>query len=236
MASSSWVQAIKTSFVESLGDIVFGMEDGTVSIFGLVFGVAASVDSSAVVLLAGATGAIAAAISMMAGAYLDATSTRQIARWRIHQERHEQRDRPGEERHETVRMLEAAGFTPATTEQVVHALETTPGAMETFHVAFELKLGDTAEISPVAHAVWMFLADAIAASIPVIPFAIFSLTTARPVSIAVTAILLILLGIGRAVFAHTKVVTTVLQTLGVAAAAAIAGLLIGNLISRSTHT
>jgi hypothetical protein len=32
----------RTSFRYSVGSIVFGMEDGTVSIFGLVFGVAAS--------------------------------------------------------------------------------------------------------------------------------------------------------------------------------------------------
>jgi len=32
---------IRGSFLSSVGSIVFGMEDGTVSIFGLVFGVAA---------------------------------------------------------------------------------------------------------------------------------------------------------------------------------------------------
>jgi hypothetical protein len=49
----SFVQAVKASFAESVGDIVFGMEDGTVSIFGLVFGIAASVSNSQPVLLAG---------------------------------------------------------------------------------------------------------------------------------------------------------------------------------------
>ncbi len=34
------LEAIRTSFFASFGDIVFGMEDGTVSIFGLVFGMA----------------------------------------------------------------------------------------------------------------------------------------------------------------------------------------------------
>src|SRR4051812_9796193 len=63
---------IRTSFESSFGDIVFGMEDGTVSIFGLVFGVAASTTDSRVVVVAGMTGAISAAVSMMAGAYLDA--------------------------------------------------------------------------------------------------------------------------------------------------------------------
>jgi hypothetical protein len=62
---------LKTSVQASIGDIVFGMEDGTVSIFGLVFGVALSAPDSRTVLLAGATGAAAAAVSMMAGSYLD---------------------------------------------------------------------------------------------------------------------------------------------------------------------
>ncbi len=49
------------------------MEDGTVSIFGLIFGVAATTTSSHAVLIAGAA---AAAVSMMAGAYLDAETSR----------------------------------------------------------------------------------------------------------------------------------------------------------------
>src|SRR5919108_4668172 len=76
----SLISHVRGSFHASLGDVVFGMEDGTVSIFGLVFGVAVSTDQSSVVLLAGGTGAIAAAVSMMAGAYLDAESERDRAR------------------------------------------------------------------------------------------------------------------------------------------------------------
>jgi vacuolar iron transporter family protein len=33
---------LRSSLVDSAGTIVFGMEDGTVSIFGLIFGVAAT--------------------------------------------------------------------------------------------------------------------------------------------------------------------------------------------------
>ena len=45
---------LRRSFLASVGSIVFGMEDGTVSIFGLVFGVAASAPNSSAVLLAAA--------------------------------------------------------------------------------------------------------------------------------------------------------------------------------------
>jgi VIT1/CCC1 family predicted Fe2+/Mn2+ transporter len=76
MTIASFLPRLKKSFVESAGTIVFGMEDGTVSIFGLVFGVAATTSSSVAVLVAGASGAAAAAVSMMAGAYLDAETSR----------------------------------------------------------------------------------------------------------------------------------------------------------------
>src|SRR6516164_6273273 len=70
------LQRLHSSFVNSAGTVVFGMEDGTVSIFGLIFGVAATTTDTKTVLIAGASGAAAAAVSMMAGAYLDVETTR----------------------------------------------------------------------------------------------------------------------------------------------------------------
>jgi VIT1/CCC1 family predicted Fe2+/Mn2+ transporter len=70
------MQRVRSSFHASIGDIVFGMEDGTASIFGLVFGVAATAPDSLMVLLAGATGAATAAVSMVAGTFLDVESAR----------------------------------------------------------------------------------------------------------------------------------------------------------------
>src|SRR5260370_12126016 len=73
--NKSLLQAIGKSFYDSIGDIVFGMEDGTVSIFGLVFDEASSTTTISVVFLAGATGAISAAVSVMARTLLDVEST-----------------------------------------------------------------------------------------------------------------------------------------------------------------
>jgi predicted membrane protein (TIGR00267 family) len=85
--------------------------------------------------------------------------------------------------------------------------------------------------NPWVQALWMFVADLIAAFIPVIPFALLPLATARIVSIIVTAILLILLGIGRGVVARRNILLTVIETVGIASAAALAGYLISKLIS-----
>ena len=67
------LRRLRRSFGNSAGTIVFGMEDGTVSIFGLIFGVAATTNNPKIVLIAGASGA-------MAGAYLDIETTRDKAK------------------------------------------------------------------------------------------------------------------------------------------------------------
>src|SRR5271165_4778782 len=95
--SKSFLQRVWQSFMSALGSIVFGMEDGTVSIFGLVFGVAASATNSQTVLLAGATGAISAAVSMMAGTYLDVSTERDQAQAEIAKARDEIEQKPEQE-------------------------------------------------------------------------------------------------------------------------------------------
>ncbi len=77
----------------------------------------------------------------------------------------------------------------------------------------------------------MFVTDLFAAAVPVIPFALFALATARIVSLAVTLVLLVILGIGRAMAGHRRILPTIAQTVGIAAAAAVAGLAVGKLIS-----
>jgi len=227
---SVW-RRIRASFYASVGDIVFGMEDGTVSIFGLVFGVAASSSSSAPVLLAGATGAVAAAVSMMAGAFLDVESERGKAQAELDDARARIAANPGGEAARTRQQLVGMGLTPDEADTMVGAFTRNPKLMLQYESDVDLQISTTANDSPVGHAVWMFVSDLLAASIPVIPFAVWPIGTARIVCVAITAGLLMLLGIGRARVAHTTVLRTVVETVGIATAAALAGLLIGSLVN-----
>jgi vacuolar iron transporter family protein len=219
------------SFMSALGAIVFGMEDGTVSIFGLVFGVAASAADSRTVLLAGATGAVSAAVSMMAGTYLDVSTERDRAQAAIAKEQDKINARPEEEAHEVRDRFLRAGFTVADAETVTAILQRTPGAMLKHETAFDLHIGDSARQNPWVQSIWMFAADLFAAFVPVLPFALLPLASARTVSLVVTAVLLLVLGVGRGVIGDKNVAVTALQTLAIAAAAGAAGLLVGSLIT-----
>jgi vacuolar iron transporter family protein len=219
------------SFMSALGAIVFGMEDGTVSIFGLVFGVAASAANSQTVLLAGATGAISAAVSMMAGTYLDVSTERDRAQAAIAKERDKIEGRPEAEAQEVRDRLLQFGFSQADAETVTTIIRRTPGAMLRNETAFDLHIGDAAGQNPCVQSIWMFVADLFAAFVPVLPFAVLPLASARTVSLAVTAVLLLVLGVGRGIIGNKNVVVTALQTLAIAAAAGAAGLLVGSTIT-----
>ncbi len=76
----------------------------------------------------------------------------------------------------------------------------------------------------------MLVTDLFAASVPVVPFALLGLSAARLASLVVTLVLLIGLGVGRALIGHRGIPATVLQTTVIAAAAAGAGIGIGKLV------
>jgi vacuolar iron transporter family protein len=217
--------------MSAVGSIVFGMEDGTVSIFGLVFGVAASGTDSHTVLLAGATGAVSAAVSMMAGTYLDVSTERDRAQALIAKEQDEIDHQPEQEAQEVRDRLLQAGFTRADAETVTTLIQRTPGAMIKNETAFELHIGESANQNPWVQSIWMFAADLFAAFVPVLPFAFLPLAAARTVSVVMTTALLLVLGVGRGIIGEKNVVVTALQTLAIAATAGGAGLLIGSLIS-----
>ena len=226
------MRRVRASLVASIGDVAFGMEDGAVSVAGLVFGVAASTNDSQIVLLAGATGAIAGAVSMMAGTYLDVHSGRSRAIALVERERREIAADPAGALERVARRLRAAGFTDAEARGATAAFERNPEALLDYISAVELGVGRDAGAAPWTHALWMFFADLFAASIPVIPFALFPIETARIVSLVVTGALMAVLGIARGRIGHEPVWRTALQTMAIAGAAALAGVIIGRLVTR----
>ncbi|MDA8219082.1 MAG: VIT1/CCC1 transporter family protein [Dehalococcoidales bacterium] len=147
------------SLNSSLAEIVFGVEDGLISIFGLVIGVSTAGQSSFTVLLAGATGAIAAAVSMAAGTYLSVASEHDLARKELAHEEEEIRTRPTEEEREVVDFLCARGFTESEVAAFLRGLRRQPSMMLEFMAAHELRLGRIQQTNAVARAENVYLLD-----------------------------------------------------------------------------
>lgn len=217
---------IYASLKASIGDVVFGMEDGTVSIFGLVFGVAMSTNDPRTVLIAGASGAAAAAVSMMAGSYLDAESVRDARRAR--------RSGPVDpavakrDAQAVTAALARGGMAPADVASVAAALERAPRAA----MGLRSELADADDgATPSSHAFWMFVSDLFAGFTPVLPFAFLPMESARIVCVSLTAVLLLALGVGRGLVARRSIVRATMETFLIAVSAALAGIAMGHLLS-----
>jgi VIT1/CCC1 family predicted Fe2+/Mn2+ transporter len=229
MPLASALSRLKRSLVESSGTIVFGMEDGTVSIFGLVFGVAATTSSNATVLIAGASGAAAAAVSMMAGAYLDAETSRdETAANDARLEADLARDPAAIATTLSSRLAEVQ-MTPALSAALLGAVQASPDASRGLLIALQSPTSQT-PINPREQALWMLVADFLSAAIPILPFMLLPVSSARIVSAAVTIMLLIALGLGRARIGRRAIMRTVTETVSIGLAAALAGVAIGMLI------
>jgi vacuolar iron transporter family protein len=87
--------------------------------------------------------------------------------------------------------------------------------------------------NPVEQALWMLVADFLAAAIPILPFVLLPIQQARIVSCAVTIALLIALGLGRAQIAKRSATRTVAETVSIGVAAALAGVAIGLAVDHS---
>jgi VIT1/CCC1 family predicted Fe2+/Mn2+ transporter len=221
MKIGSTLRRLRDSFINSAGTVVFGMEDGTVSIFGLIFGVAATTTSTKTVLIAGASGAAAAAVSMMAGAYLDAETTQDNATALA----------KGTPDISLSSRLIGAGLTPQQSNALAAAVQGDRNAADGLLLA--LKGAANERLNPFEQAFWMLFADFLAAAVPILPFVFLPIDRARIVSGTVTVALLAGLGIGRAQLGRRNVVRTVVETVLMGIGAALAGVAIGVLINHS---
>jgi VIT1/CCC1 family predicted Fe2+/Mn2+ transporter len=220
MKIGATLQSLRRSVINSAGTIVFGMEDGTVSIFGLIFGVAATTTSTKTVLIAGASGAAAAAVSVMAGAYLDVETTRDQSEAVALA--------AGKSDVSLANHLAGAGLTPGQSNALVAAVQNDRQAAEGLVLALT-GLGK-APLDPLEQALWMLFADFFAAAIPILPFVLLPIGQARIVSAIVTLALLIALGVGRAQLGKGRAIRTVAETVAMGIGAAIAGVAISVLI------
>jgi VIT1/CCC1 family predicted Fe2+/Mn2+ transporter len=165
---------------------------------------------------------------MMAGVYLDAETTNDALaakRTLAQSDLTSQRDAIAAA---LPSRLGAAGLTIEQTAALAGAVRDNPAALCALHVALEAAPGESS--NPWEQALWMLLADFAAAAVPIVPFVLLPIPQARVVSGVVTLLLLIGLGLGRARIAKRDTSRTVLETVSIGIAAALAGVAISVLI------
>jgi VIT1/CCC1 family predicted Fe2+/Mn2+ transporter len=162
---------------------------------------------------------------MMAGAYLDIETTRDKAKAaRL------SAPSVAEAAVSLPPRLAKAGLSERQADALTVAVKNSPDAVGGLWLALD-GAADT-PLNPVEQALWMLFADFLAAAVPIVPFVILPVAQARIVSAIVTILLLVGLGIGRARVGGRDPIRTMLETVLIGVAAALAGVGISVLIDR----
>jgi VIT1/CCC1 family predicted Fe2+/Mn2+ transporter len=148
--------------------------DGLVSNFALIAGVTGGVaragGNSGAVVLAGLAGLAAGAFSMAAGEYTSVASQAELARAELAFERRELTRSPLVEQEELAQRYEARGVEPDLARRVAQQLSRNPEQALAAHAREELGIDPTDLPSPMLAAVTSFLAFALGAALPVLPY------------------------------------------------------------------
>ncbi len=175
---------------------VLGANDGLVSNFSLVMGVAGAGGDRTAILVAGFAGLLAGALSMALGEWLSVQSARELYANQIAAEAREIAEMPEEEEEELRLIYEAKGVPPAAAREMAHRIITGDRAVAVATMARE-ELGiDPNELGGSA---WVaagtsFVLFAVGAIVPVIPYLFLIGTPAIVVSAIGAGIALFVVG------------------------------------------
>jgi vacuolar iron transporter family protein len=169
---------------------VFGAMDGLVSNFALIAGVAGGVgsDHRSEVVLAGIAGLAAGAFSMAAGEYTSVASQSEYTRAEIEVERREILARPRAEQAELAPMYVDRGIDRELALAIAEQVHADPSVALQVHAREEMGIDPERLPSPVIAAVSSFVAFAVGAALPVLPYVLGSASLVPSLIISLLAL------------------------------------------------
>jgi vacuolar iron transporter family protein len=219
----------------TLRAVIFGVSDGLVSNLSLVMGVAGAASGNpSFILLAGVAGLLAGAFSMAAGEYISMQSQRELFERQIALERAEMEAMPEEEEAELAASYRAKGFTAEEAARIAHRIFGDPEAALDMLVREELGLDPDELGSPWGAAAGSFVAFAIGASIPVVPYLFGGGSAVLFVSLGLSLVALFAVGAAVSLLTGRGLLFSGARQLAIGLAAALVTYAIGSLIGITT--
>jgi len=212
-----------------LRDFVYGANDGIITTFAVVAGVAGADLSASIVLILGAANLLADGFSMSSGNYLSEKSNREYVTSELKKEEWEIEHLPEEEKKEIREIYQAKGLSGQVLEEVVKAITADKKLWAKEMLVHELGLLPNEEkVKPLATAGVTFVAFVVAGVIPLLPY-IFNLPVYSSFvwAIIFTGLALFIVGSLRALLTEKKWWLSGLEMLMVGALAASVAYVVG---------
>jgi VIT1/CCC1 family predicted Fe2+/Mn2+ transporter len=199
---------------------VFGISDGLLTNVSLILGVAGAGPGAGFVRLAGLAGLVAGAFSMAAGEYVSMSAQKELLERELAVERRELERHPESETRELAATFERRGLEQADARRVAEAVMQDLDVALEVHAAEELGVRPSQTGNPFAAATSSFVAFAVGALIPLIPWFFASGAAAVIASIILGTVSALAIGWTVAVFTDRSRPVSALRQLGIAAVAA----------------
>jgi vacuolar iron transporter family protein len=214
---------------------VFGVNDGLVSNFSLVMGVAGGTSNRSIVLLAGVAGLVAGAFSMASGEWVSVRSQRELYENELRIEEQELSAFPDEEREELELIYQAKGIDPEEAKALVANIMARPDVALDTLAREELGLDPGRLASPWVAAGSSFAAFAAGAFLPVVPFFFGSGVGAVVVSALLSVLALFGVGAAISVFTGRHAGRSGLRMAAIGAVVATATFFVGKVVGVSVN-
>jgi VIT1/CCC1 family predicted Fe2+/Mn2+ transporter len=173
---------------------VFGVSDGLVSNTALIVGVAGADVSARTVIITGLAGLASGAFSMATGEYISVASQAELTRAEIELEKSELARVPQAEQRELARIYEGRGLDPKLAAEVAAQLHRDPEITWRVHAREELGVDPDDLPSPWVASGASFVAFALGAVLPVLPYLLGA--TTLPITLVLATIGLFAAGAG----------------------------------------
>ena len=212
-------------------ELVFGSLDGLIVPLGVVSGVAGGVGDSRAVIVAGIAEAFAGALSMGAGEFIAGRSEAQVQLKEVQKELEEMRSAPEFELRELMEIYEQDGVSPEDAHAIVSTLAKYPLAYEKDMVGKELGINtlepETVKLSAALTIGGSYMIGSI---FPLIAYFFFPVRTAFPISLALTFVALLMIGVIKGKLASMNLIRSVIEIVVIGVVSAGGGYVLGTLI------
>jgi VIT1/CCC1 family predicted Fe2+/Mn2+ transporter len=211
-------------------DVVFGANDGLVSILALLAGVFSATTESQAVLIAGIAGAIAGTVSMGAGAYVSSKSEQEVTQKEQERKGIRKKQSSEEEKEELIRFYQGKGFERKRAEAIATRVSDRVETMQEFTIGEETGLSSEEDWPPTKAGFLTGLSFLVASIIPILPFALMDVEPAAITALIASVVFLFAIGASKAIFTRQSWIRSGLEVMVIGILAAAATFVIGLLI------
>jgi len=208
-------------------DVIFGANDGLVSILALVAGVYGAITESHPILIAGVAGAVAGAISMGAGAYLSSKSEKEVTEKEKERKGIRKGGTGAEEREELAKFYQKRGFKRQEAEAIADRVASGMESGAEYTLGEEIGLMSEESWPPAKAATFTGLSFAIVSLVPILPFAFMMVTSAVITAVVASVACLFAVGASKAIFTRKSWARSGLEMMAIGILASLATYAIG---------